>query len=139
MSPRFQPGGRFCEPGFGYCSFRKTSGREGEKYRPLDHMLQIPSIQLSNTAYIFIYRERSFKLISSVWFVQVCLIATRFVNYTCAFVETLIARFRVIQVFFPHVSYCCEEIQSIYGISSRGLVDLLNKQFTSIISRCNVS
>ena len=36
--PRFRPVGRFCEPGFRYLSPRRTSGREGEKCRPLDHM-----------------------------------------------------------------------------------------------------
>ena len=41
-SPRFRPGGRFCELRFRYLS--SPTGREGEISRPLDHMRQIPFI-----------------------------------------------------------------------------------------------
>ena len=41
-SPRFRPGGRFCELRFRYPS--SPTGREGEISRPLDHMRQIPFI-----------------------------------------------------------------------------------------------
>ena len=39
-SPRFRPGGRFCELSFRYL----LPGSEGEKCRPLDHMWQTPFI-----------------------------------------------------------------------------------------------
>ena len=39
-SPRFRPGGRFCELSFRYLS----PGSEGEKYQPLDHRQQTPFI-----------------------------------------------------------------------------------------------
>ena len=41
-SPRFRPGGRFCELRFRYQS--SPTGSEGEISRPLDHMRQIPFI-----------------------------------------------------------------------------------------------
>ena len=41
-SPRFRPGGRFCELRFRYQS--SPTGSEGEISRPLDHMWQIPFI-----------------------------------------------------------------------------------------------
>ena len=55
-SPRFRPGGRFCELRFRYLS--SPTGREGEISRPLDHMRQIPFIHLaqplvSNNYYIY--------------------------------------------------------------------------------------
>ena len=42
-SPRFRPGGRFCELSFRYQS--SPTGREGEISRPLDHLWQIPFIR----------------------------------------------------------------------------------------------
>ena len=57
FSPRFRPGGRFCELRFRYLS--SPTGREGEISRPLDHMRQIPFIHsarpLVSTNY-YIYR-----------------------------------------------------------------------------------
>jgi len=47
-SPRFRPGGRFCELRLRYQS--SPTGREGEISRPLDHMWQIPFIR--STQYI---------------------------------------------------------------------------------------
>ena len=56
-SPRFRPGGRFCELRFRYLS--SPTGREGEISRPLDHMRQIPfihSARLLNSTNFYIYR-----------------------------------------------------------------------------------
>ena len=56
-SPRFRPGGRFCELRFRYLS--SPTGREGEISRPLDHMRQIPfihSTRLSDSTNFYIYR-----------------------------------------------------------------------------------
>ena len=56
-SPRFRPGGRFCELRFRYLS--SPTGREGEISRPLDHMRQIPfihSARLIDSTNIYIYR-----------------------------------------------------------------------------------
>ena len=44
-SPRFRPGGRFCELRFRYQS--SPTGREGEISRPLDHTWQTPFIHLT--------------------------------------------------------------------------------------------
>ena len=55
-SPRFRPGGRFCELRFRYQS--SPTGREGEISRPLDHMWQIPfihSTQFIGISSLFIY------------------------------------------------------------------------------------
>ena len=56
-SPRFRPGGRFCELRFRYLS--SPTGREGEISRPLDHMRQIPfihSARLIDSTNFYIYR-----------------------------------------------------------------------------------
>ena len=56
-SPRFRPGGRFCELRFRYLS--SPTGREGEISRPLDHMRQIPfihSARLLDSTNFYIYR-----------------------------------------------------------------------------------
>ena len=56
-SPRFRPGGRFCELRFRYLS--SPTGREGEISRPLDHMRQIPfihSARLIHSTNFYIYR-----------------------------------------------------------------------------------
>ena len=56
-SPRFRPGGRFCELRFRYLS--SPTGREGEISRPLDHTRQIPfiySARLIDTTNFYIYR-----------------------------------------------------------------------------------
>ena len=56
-SPRFRPGGRFCELRFRYLS--SPTGREGEISRPLDHMRQIPFIHSTrpiNSNNFYIYR-----------------------------------------------------------------------------------
>ena len=55
-SPRFRPGGRFCELSFRYQS--SPTGREGEISRPLDHMRHIPLIhsarfKCSTNCYIY--------------------------------------------------------------------------------------
>ena len=55
-SPRFRPGGRFCELRFRYLS--SPIGREGEISRPLDHMRQIPfihSARLIDSTNFYIY------------------------------------------------------------------------------------
>ena len=67
-SPRFRPGGRFCELSFRYLS----PGREGEKCRPLDHTWQIPffhSARLTIGSNYYIYN--SILVIPSMWYVQV--------------------------------------------------------------------
>ena len=56
-SPRFRPGGRFCELRFRYPS--SPIGREGEISRPLDHTRQIPFIhttRLLDSTNFYIYR-----------------------------------------------------------------------------------
>ena len=56
-SPRFRPGGRFCELRFRYLS--SPTGREGEISRPLDHMRQIPfihSARIIDSTNFYIYR-----------------------------------------------------------------------------------
>ena len=60
-SPRFRPGGRFCELRFRYPS--SPTGREGEISRPLDHMRQIPFIHSTRLIVvpISIYIEQSSK------------------------------------------------------------------------------
>ena len=55
-SPRFRPGGRFCELRFRYLS--SPIGRKGEISRPLDHMRQIPfihSARLIDSTNFYIY------------------------------------------------------------------------------------
>ena len=59
-SPRFRPGGRFCELRFRYLS--SPTGREGEISRPLDHMRQIPfihSARITHSTNCYIYRTVS--------------------------------------------------------------------------------
>ena len=56
-SPRFRPGGRFCELSFRYQS--SPTGREGEISRPLDHMRHIPlihSARIIDSINFYIYR-----------------------------------------------------------------------------------
>ena len=56
-SPRFRPGGRFCELRFRYQS--SPTGIEGEISRPLDHMWQIPFIHSTRfivSTNFYIYR-----------------------------------------------------------------------------------
>ena len=62
-SPRFRPGGRFCELRFRYQS--SPTGIEGEISRPLDHMWQIPFIHSTrfiptSTSKYIAQRSRSF-------------------------------------------------------------------------------
>ena len=63
-SPRFRPGGRFCELRFRYLS--SPTGREGEISRPLDHMRQIPFIHsarsIIGTNFVYIQQHSSYFL-----------------------------------------------------------------------------
>jgi len=69
-SPRFRPGGRFCELRFRYPS--SPTGREGEISRPLDHMWQIPLIHSTQ--------------FTTMWYILVCL-CTAYLTVEHAFLQ----------------------------------------------------
>ena len=87
-SPRFRPGGRFCELSFRYLS----PGREGEKCRPLDHMWQIPFIHSTRfiTSDNFYIYNWAFFLLSPCGTFKCALVWYTSDSYTCALVKTLI-------------------------------------------------
>ena len=88
-SPRFRPGGRFWSQVSDTC---RQAGREGEKCRPLDHTWQIPFIHparlmIGSNSYIY----NSSLVISSMWYVQVCVCRWCIFNgCACALAETLL-------------------------------------------------
>ena len=93
-SPRFRPGGRFCELRFRYLS--SPTGREGEISRPLDHMRQIPfihSARLIHTTNFYIYRT-VFYIFSPCGTLICVLMKSTFNNRARALARTLISRLR---------------------------------------------
>ena len=112
-SPRFRPGGRFCELSFRYLS----PGREGEKCRPLDHVWQIPfvhSARFLDSCNFYIYRS-VFYLFPPFGTIKCVLIRYRLDNWACALAETLISMFRaVFSLVLFHVvragSHCCKKM-----------------------------
>ena len=95
-SPRFRPGGRFCELRFRYLS--SPTGREGEISRPLDHMRQIPfihSARLIHSTNFYIYRT-VFKIFSPCGMLRCVLMKCIFNNCARALARTLISRLRPI-------------------------------------------
>ena len=92
-SPRFRPGGRFCELRFRYLS--SPIGREGEISRPLDHMRQIPFIHSAR----FIH-STNFCIYTTVsWIFSPCgtlrclLMRSIFNNCACTLATKLLSRF----------------------------------------------
>ena len=93
-SPRFRPGGRFCELRFRYLS--SPTGREGEISRPLDHMRQIPfihSARLIDSTNFYIYRT-VFKMFSPCGTLMCVLTWSMFNTCARALARTLSLRLR---------------------------------------------
>ena len=105
-SPRFQPGGRFCEVRFRYLS--SPTGREGEISRPLDHMRQIPfihSAQLIDSTNFYIYRT-VFYIFSPCGKLLGVLMCSIFSNCARALARTLISRLRpLVELFLFFIRY----------------------------------
>ena len=100
-SPRFRPGGRFCELRFRYLS--SPTGREGEISRPLDHTRQIPfihSARLIDTTNFYIYRG-VFWIFSPCGTLRCVLMKSIFNNCARAVARTLM------QGSDPFWSTCC--------------------------------
>ena len=93
-SPRFRPGGRFCELRFRYPS--SPTGREGEISRPLDHMRQIPFIHSTRplvSTNFYIYRT-VLEILSPCGTLRCVLMKSIFKNCARALARTLISRGR---------------------------------------------
>ena len=105
-SPRFRPGGRFCELRFRYLS--SPTGREGEISRPLDHMRQIPfihSAQLIDSTNFYIYRT-VFYIFSPCGKLLGVLMCSTFSNRARALARTLISRLRpLVELFLFFIRY----------------------------------
>ena len=98
-SPRFRPGGRFCELRFRYLS--SPTGREGEISRPLDHMRHIPfihSARLIDSTNFYIYRTVLY-IFSPCGTLRCVLMWSIFNNCARALARILISRLRPLVVF----------------------------------------